>query len=180
MRNLEKGFYGSVAMGDPMSSFVERDFVVSYDFGKKAVPASKVIPLMALPKGFVIDRISVVQTKPTNGAKNVTFARASEDSATIGTTFALAGEGDNLLRSSQSASSFVQADDILCLVAPAAEINAGKIELCVHGIEVFAEGDAAGVNIGGVDIENYRASLQTEGDEDANCSDPTGGQWPLD
>ena len=177
MRTLATGFYGSVAMGDPMSAFTDRTFMVAYDFTKKAVPANKVVPLIAVPKGLVIDRISVVQTKADADASKIKFALASDEEGFIGTEFQL-GDEENLLRDSQSASAFTGAADILCLVTTTA-VKDGKIEVCLHGMDVFAEGDAARYSEV-PDIETYRASLQSESDLDMNRSDPTGGQWPLD
>lgn len=104
-RTVETGYFGSLGMSDPMSSFAERSFRVAWDFSKKNVPENKTIPLMQLPKGFCIDRISLVQTKATDQDVNLTFGLASDDSATIGGTFALkdlSGE-TKLCRSSQPA-----------------------------------------------------------------------------
>lgn len=101
-RTLEKGFYGSVGMSDPLCAFEDITLRVAWDFGKKAVPENKTIPLMQLPKGFMIDRISVIQTKFADQAVNLTFGLASDDTKLVGGTFALAAS-TTLLRSSQAA-----------------------------------------------------------------------------
>ena len=100
-RTIETGYFGSVGMSDPLSSFSERTLRVAWDFGRKAVPENKTIPLMQLPKGFLIDRISVVQTKAVNAAATVTFGLGSDDTKVVGGNFALVASG-TLLRSSQA------------------------------------------------------------------------------
>ena len=101
-RTVESGYFGSLGMSDPMSSFAERTLRVAWDFSKKNVPENKTIPLLQLPKGFCIDRISVVQTKFADQSVGLTFGLASDDSKTIGGTFTLAASSA-LLRSSQAA-----------------------------------------------------------------------------
>ena len=88
-RTVESGYFGSLGMGDPMSSFAERTLRVAWDFSKKNVPENKTIPLMQIPKGFCIDRISLVQTKATDQDFAVTFGLASDDSYIVGGSFAL-------------------------------------------------------------------------------------------
>lgn len=203
-RNIETGYFGSVGMSDPLCSFAERTLRVAWDFGRKTVPENKTIPLMQLPKGFLIDRISVVQTKFTNAAVNLAFGLGSDNSKAVGGTFALVATG-TLLRASQSpattttsatvtggtagesvtvpipGSLFVAADDILCMVVPdnisGDELNAGAFDLCIHGFEAFAEGVAANGEDNPLRIDDYRLPLQGTADEAANKS---GGQFPQD
>lgn len=198
-RNLENGYYGSVGMADPMSSFDDVTLRVAWDFGKKSVPENKTIPLMQIPKGFLIERISLVQTKGVNAATTVTFGLASSDSVAVGGNFALGTGAANspLLRSSQAPASvatsatvtggtagetvsvaipgslFVEADDILCMIVPDGvtgdELNAGSFDLCVRGYRVFAEQLTANP----LKVESYRNTLQ-------DTNNVSGGQWPLD
>lgn len=191
-RTLESGFYGSVGMSDPLSSFEDVTLRVAWDFGKKAVPENKTIPLMQLPKGLLIDRISVIQTKGVNAATTVTFGLASDSAVAVGGNFAL-GLGtaaSPLLRSSQApkaasasdgdsgtvsveSSLYVAADDILCLIVPDGvtgdALNAGAFDVCIRGYRVFAEQ----LTTNPLNVESYRAPLQT-------LNNISGGQWPLD
>ena len=186
-RTVEEGFYGSAGMGDPMGSFTERTLRVAWDFGKKPVTqgaktggAVKAIPLLALPKGFCIDRVSVVQTKPMSAALSVTFGLASDDSKTVGGTVALGASASALARSSAQAGSsgagvFADAEDMLCMLVPVATgdtpatFGEGAFDLCVHGFEAFAEG--VGANPLGASA--YRQTLQTQ-------DNVSGGMMPLD
>lgn len=194
-RTIEKGYFGSLGMSDPLSSFTERTIRVAWDFSKKNVPENKTIPLMRIPRGFCIDRISVVQTAVADQDVNLTFGLGSDNSVQIGGTFALSDDSNALLRSNQAAkittttakdtagtgtvtistpdSVFVSGDDVLCLIVPDGltgdKIADGAFDLCVHGFETFAE--ASEVNP--IDEEIYRQTLQV----DDNVS---GGQMPLD
>lgn len=178
-RTLEPNFFGSVGMSDPMSSFEDVTLRVAWDFGKKAVPENKTIPLMQLPKGFLIERISVVQTKEVNAATTVTFGLASDDAVAVGGNFALGATVETLLRASQDPEAtnktalYVGADDILCLVVPDGitgdELNAGAFDVCVRGYRVFADKLTANP----LNVEAYRATLQ-------DTNNVSGGQWPID
>lgn len=177
-RTLETGYYGSVGMSDPLSSFEDVTLRVAWDFGKKEIPENKTIPLMQLPKGFLIERISVVQTGAVNAATTVTFGLASDSTVAVGGNFALAASGA-LLRSSQDpdatnkTSLYVAADDILCLVVPDGitgdALTEGAFDVCLRGYRVFAEQLTANP----LNVEVYRATLQT-------VNNVSGGQWPID
>ena len=198
-RTMQGGFFGSVGMSDPESSFAERTFGVAWDCAKKALPENKTIPIMQIPKGFCIDRISVVQTKAMDQDVNITFGLGSDTTKGVGGTFALTDDSSALLRSSQAPKTvtakdtagtgtvnvgeaiFVDAADILCLIVPDGltgdKLAEGAFDVFIHGFETFAEGAA---DNNALDIENYRLPLQTDADSSANRSDDTGGQWSLD
>ena len=166
-RTVEPGYFGAAGHGDPEFSFTDKTIGVSWDFAKTNVPASKTIPILQIPKGFCIDRISLVQTAPTNADATVTFGLASDNSSTVGGNFALKdGVGETALcRSSQTpvtgqtpGALFVDADDVLCLITPNVALTAGAFSLFVHGFSAFGEGPTE--NKTGNEV--YRKSLQTE------------------
>ena len=101
-RTVEEGYFGSAGHGDPKCAYTERTISTSWDFSKKNVPEKKTIPLMQIPKGFCIDRISVVQTKFADQSVGLTFGLKSDNSYTVGSTFTLAASS-TMLRSSQAA-----------------------------------------------------------------------------
>lgn len=101
-RTVEPGYFGSLGHGDPQCAFLEKTLVTSWDFSKTNVPENKTIPVMQLPKGFCIDRITVIQTAYADQGVNLTFGLKSDDSAVVGGTFALAASS-TMLRSSQPA-----------------------------------------------------------------------------
>lgn len=101
-RTVETGYFGQDGHGDPEFAFTDKTLVASWDFGKTNVPENKTIPIMQIPKGFCIDRISVVQTAYADQAVNLTFGLKSDNSFTIGGTFALVASS-TMLRSSQAA-----------------------------------------------------------------------------
>ena len=186
-RTIENGYFGSVGMSDPMSSFAERTLRIAWDFSKKNVPENKVIPLIQIPKGFCIDRISLVQTAATDQDVSLTFGLESDDSFTVGGSFALkdlTGE-TALCRSSQAAKQttgyvasssagsptsaltvgeplFVDDADVLCMIVPDGLTG-------VHGFEVFSEGVASNA----LNRETFRDKLQT-------TPNVSGGQYPLE
>ena len=100
-RVIEQGYFGSTAMGDPQSSFAERTLSVAFDFSKKNLAKGKTIPLLEIPRGFCIDRISVIQTKAANADQGVVFGLLSDDSKQVGGTFTLSDNANALLRASQ-------------------------------------------------------------------------------
>lgn len=180
-RTVEPGYFGAAGHGDPEFAFTEKTLGVSWDFSKTNVPENKTIPILQIPKGFLIDRISLVQTKATDQDVTLTFGLASDNSFTVGGNFALkdlSGE-TALCRSSQAPASVVatdsagtgtvtvgdvrvvDADDVLCMIVPDSLTNdklaAGAFSLFVHGFSVFCEGPT--VNKTGNDV--YRKSLQT-------------------
>ena len=199
-RNVAEGYFGSVGHGNPESSFCERTISTSFDFGLKAVPENVTIPVMEIPKGFCIDRISVVQTKVADqDISTLTFGMKSDDSVQIGGNFSVSDDATALARSSQPASTatvnctvtgaegatvtapvpaayFATAADTLCLIIPDGltgdQIAKGAIDIAVHGFEVFAE--AYDGNAQGREV--YREKLQTANQEATNVS---GGQFPL-
>ena len=200
-RNVAEGYFGSVGHGNPESSFCERTISTSFDFGLKAVPENVTIPVMEIPKGFCIDRISVVQTKVADqDISTLTFGMASDDSVQIGGNFSVSDDAAALARSSQPAATntvnctvtggtqgetvtaavpaayFVTKADTLCLIVPDGltgdQIAKGAIDIAVHGFEVFAE--AYDGNAQGREV--YREKLQTAAQEATNVS---GGQFPL-
>ena len=196
-RTIESGYFGSVAMGDPEGSFVERTLAVSFDFGKKSLAKGKTIPLIEIPKGFCIDRISVVQTKAANADQAVTFGLYSDDTKQVGGSFTLSDDAEALLRASQvpgtqtvnatvtggttgetvtvpaPASMFCSDADVVCLILGNGEsdvaLTAGAFDLCIHGFETFSEG--VGGNV--LARDGYRDSLQT-------VDNVSGGQFPID
>lgn len=198
-RTVEDGYFGSVGMGDPETAYTESTLGVTWDFGKKNVPENKTIPLMMIPKGFLIDRISVVQTKFADQSVGLTFGLKSDTTKAVGGTFTLAASG-TLLRSSQSAAAgetvyvastsagsptksvnvgagslFVDAADVLCMIVPDSLTNdkcaEGAFELFIHGFKVFAEAESHGNGT------PYRQTLQTAEQAAANVS---GGDYPID
>lgn len=208
-RTIETGYFGSVGMSDPMSSFAERTLRVAWDFGRKAVPENKTIPLLQLPKGFLIDRISVVQTKFADQAVNLTFGLGSDDTKLIGGTFALAAS-TTLLRSSQAAavsagetvyvasasagsptksvkvgagegSLFISADDILCMVVPDG-LTGDKIAEGAFDLCIHGfETFSEGVaaNGDGNPLHVERYRLQLQS-ADNESANVSGGQFPQD
>lgn len=179
-RTIDTEFYGSVAMGNPESSFTERTLVVSYDFSKKAVPKSAVVPMIAIPKGFYITSLAVVQTKETNAdIANVTFGLASDSDKSVGEAVTLGA--DSLVRSASVENpQFCDNADCLCMIVPETitgevdSITKGCVEICVRGFEAFCEGVAGLYE----DLESpqYRKNLQTKEQSDANVS---GGQFSV-
>ena len=101
-RTVESGYFGSLGHGDPECAFTEKTIVTSWDFAKKNVPENKTIPLVQIPKGFCIDRITVVQKDYADQSVGLTFGLKSDDSFTIGSTFTLVASSTKL-RSSQAA-----------------------------------------------------------------------------
>lgn len=178
-RTIEKEFFGSVAMGNPESAFTEHTFAVSYDFAKKAVPKGKTIPMIAIPKGFFITSIAVVQTKNTNNNVAVTFGLASDAAKSVGGSVTLSATTP--VRSASTANpQFCSDADCLCMIMPSTiadgvdAITEGAVDICVRGFEAFCEGKAGLYE--GLD-EQYRQDLQTPEMKDMNIS---GGQFPND
>ena len=176
-RTIDTEFYGSVAMGNPESSFTERTLVVSYDFSKKAVPKSAVVPMIAIPKGFYITSLAVIQTKETNAdIDNVTFGLASDSDKSVGEAVKLGA--DKLVRNASVANpQFCENADCLCMIVPttitgADAITDGCVEICVRGFEAFCEGVAGLYE--DLESDQYRKNLQTKEQSDANVS---GGQF---
>lgn len=101
-RTVETGYFGAAGHGDPMAASTEKTLGVSWDFGKTNVPENKTIPIMQLPKGFCIDRITVIQKEYADQSLGLTFGLKSDDSVTIGGTFTLVASSTKL-RSSQAA-----------------------------------------------------------------------------
>ena len=104
-RTVEAGFFGAAGHGDPDFAFTDKTLGVSWDFAKTNVPENKTIPILQIPKGFLIDRISLVQTRATDQDVTLTFGLKSDNSFTVGGNFALkdlTGE-TALCRSSQAA-----------------------------------------------------------------------------
>lgn len=178
-RTIEKEFFGSVAMGNPESAFTEHTFTVSYDFAKKAVPKAKTIPMIAIPKGFFITSIAVVQTKKTNSDVQVTFGLASDSEKSVGSSVKLLK--DSFAREvSISNPQACEDADCLCLIMPSTiadgvdAITEGAVDICVRGFEAFCEGKAGLYE----DLdEQYRQDLQAPEMKDMNIS---GGQFPND
>ena len=184
-RTVEEGYFGSAGHGDPKCAYTERTISTSWDFSKKNVPENKTIPLMQIPKGFCIDRISVVQTKFADQSVGLTFGLKSDNSYTVGSTFTLAASS-SMLRSSQAPkttagyigatsgadttttaisvgdSLFVDGDDVLCMIVPDGltgdKCAAGAFDLFVHGFSVFGEGPTD--NKTGNHV--FRKTLQTQ------------------
>lgn len=158
-RTVTAGFFGAAGHGDPEFVFSDKTLGVSWDFSKTNVAASMTIPILQIPKGFCIDRISVIQTKATNAACTLTFGLKSDNAKVIGGNFALSSDSP-LLRSSQAAGStdFVNDDDVLCMVVPAeaTDLTDGAFSLFIHGFSAFGEGPT--VNKTG--NEDYRQTLQ--------------------
>jgi hypothetical protein len=163
-RTVEAGFFGSAGHGDPEFVFSDKTFSVSWDFSKTPVGKNKTIPILQIPKGFCIDRISVIQTKATNAAATLTFGLKSDNAKLVGGNFALGTAA--LLRSSQAGVTgadvgdttlFVDDDDVICMVVPA-ELTDGAFSLFIHGFSAFGEGPT--VNKTGNEV--YRQTLQVE------------------
>jgi hypothetical protein len=158
-RNVATGFFGAAGHGDPEFVFSDKTLGVSWDFSKTNVDASMTIPILQIPKGFCIDRISVIQTKATNAACTLTFGLKSDSTKVVGGNFALGTSA--LLRSSQAAGStdFVNDDDVLCMVVPdTTDLTDGAFSLFIHGFSAFGEGPT--VNKTGNEV--YRQTLQVE------------------
>lgn len=180
-RTVEAGFFGAAGHGDPDFAFTDKTFGVSWDFAKTNVPENKTIPILQIPKGFLIDRISLVQTRATDQDVTLTFGLKSDNSFTVGGNFALkdlTGE-TALCRSSQAPASvtakdtagtgtvtagvplLVDDDDVLCMIVPDGLTNDkladGAFQLFVHGHSAFCEGPT--VNKTGNEV--YRTTLQT-------------------
>lgn len=181
-RTVEAGFFGSAGHGDPEFVFSDKTFGVSWDFGKTNVPENKTIPILQLPKGFLIDRISLVQTKATDQDVTLTFGLKSDNAKLVGGNFALKdlSSGETLCRSSQApvtasasdgssgtvavGSPLLVDDDVLCMIVPDGltgdKLAAGAFSLFIHGFSAFGEGPT--VNKTGNEV--YRKTLQTEDD----------------
>ena len=181
-RTVEAGFFGSAGHGDPEFVFSDKTFGVSWDFGKTNVPENKTIPILQLPKGFLIDRISLVQTKATDQDVTLTFGLKSDNAKLVGGNFALKdlSSGETLCRSSQApvtasasdgssgtvavGSPLLVDDDVLCMIVPdnltGDKLAAGAFSLFIHGFSAFGEGPT--VNKTGNEV--YRKTLQTEDD----------------
>ena len=181
-RTVEAGFFGSAGHGDPEFVFSDKTFGVSWDFGKTNVPENKTIPILQLPKGFLIDRISLVQTKATDQDVTLTFGLKSDNAKLVGGNFALKdlSSGETLCRSSQApvtasasdgssgtvavGSPLLVDDDVLCMIVPdnltGDKLAAGAFSLFSHGFSAFGEGPT--VNKTGNEV--YRKTLQTEDD----------------
>jgi hypothetical protein len=180
-RTVETGFFGAAGHGNPEFALTEKTLGASWDFAKTNVPENKTIPILQLPKGFLIDRISLVQTKATDQDVTLTFGLKSDNSFTVGGNFALkdlTGE-TALCRSSQAPASvtakdtagtgtvtvgdslLVNGDDVLCMIVPDGLTNdklaAGAFTLFVHGFSAFCEGPTENKTGNAV----YRQSLQT-------------------
>lgn len=159
-RNVEAGYFGSAGHGNPEIVFSDKTLGVSWDFSKTEVGANKTIPILQIPKGFCIDRISLIQTKATNAACAITFGLKSDNTKVVGGNFNLGT--DTLCRSSQASGSvdFVDGDDVLCMVMPieGSTITDGAFSLFIHGFSAFGEGPT--VNNTGDEV--YRKTLQTE------------------
>lgn len=172
-RTVEAGFFGSAGHGDPEFVFSDKTFGVSWDFSKTPVGENKTIPILQLPKGFLIDRISLVQTKATDKDVTLTFGLKSDNTKLVGGNFALKdlSSGETLCRSSQvpvttpddtDTTLFVDDDDVLCMIVPDGLTNDkladGAFQLFVHGHSAFGEGPT--VNKTGNEV--YRQTLQVE------------------
>ena len=187
-RTVETGYFGKDGHGDPEFAFTDKTLIASWDFGKTNVPENKTIPILQLPKGFLIDRISLVQTKATDQDVTLTFGLKSDNSFTVGGNFALkdlSGE-TALCRSSQAPKSvtakdtagtgtvtagdvlLVDGDDVLCMIVPDSltgdKLAAGAFTLFVHGFSAFCEGPTENKTGNAV----YRQTLQTS----ANVAGP--------
>lgn len=187
-RTVETGYFGKDGHGDPEFAFTDKTLIASWDFGKTNVPENKTIPILQIPKGFLIDRIGLVQTKATDQDVTLTFGLKSDNSFTVGGNFALkdlSGE-TALCRSSQAPKSvtatdaagtgtvtagdalLVDADDVLCMIVPDSltgdKLAAGAFTLFVHGFSAFCEGPTE--NKTGNEV--YRQTLQTN----ANVAGP--------
>lgn len=183
VRTVETGYFGSAGHGDPQCAFTEKTLVTSWDFAKKNVPENKTIPLMQIPKGFCIDRITVVQREYADQSVGLTFGLKSDNSFTVGGTFTLAASSTKL-RSSQAAKTasayaasssagspttaiaipsvlFVSDDDVLCMIVPDGltgdKCAKGSFDLAVHGFSTCAEAPAA--NKTGNEV--FRPTMQT-------------------
>lgn len=189
-RTVETGYFGAEGHGDISVVCAEKTIATSWDFGKTAVPENKTIPIMQLPKGFCIDRISVVQTKFADQSLALGFGLKSDTAKAVGGTFMLAASG-TLLRSSQKAGTasgtvsgsnvtfsgedcvFVDGDDVLCMIVPnnltGDECAAGAFDVFIHGFSVFAEGCTENKT----GNENYRKTLQTQ-------DNVAGPRFPID
>lgn len=194
-RTVETGYFGQDGHGDPEFAFTDKTLIASWDFSKVTtpvtgavgVPENKTIPILQLPKGFLIDRISLVQTKATDQDVTLTFGLKSDNTKLVGGNFALKdlSSGETLCRSSQapvtaSASDgssgtvavgsplLVDGDDVLCMIVPDSltgdKLAAGAFTLFVHGFSAFCEGPTE--NKTGNEV--YRQTLQT----DANVAGP--------
>ena len=102
VRTVEAGFFGAAGHGDPDFAFTDKTIGVSWDFAKTNVPENKTIPILQIPKGFLIDRISLVQTRATDQDVTLTFGLKSDTTKGMGGTFTLAASS-TMLRSSQAA-----------------------------------------------------------------------------
>lgn len=180
-RTVETGYFGKDGHGDPEFAYTDKTLVASWDFGKTKVDENKTIPILQLPKGFLIDRIGLVQTKATDQDVTLTFGLKSDNTQQVGGNFALkdlSSSGESLCRSSQapvtaSASDgssgtvavgsplLVDGDDVLCMIVPNGLTNdklaAGAFTLFVHGFSAFCEGPTDNKTGNVV----YRQTLQT-------------------
>lgn len=213
-RTLLANQYGSPAMSDPMCAFEDIVLRVAWDFSKATnadgtaagTPENTTVPLMQLPKGFMIDRISVIQTKFADQAVNLTFGLKSDSTKAVGGTFALAAS-TTLLRSSQAAavsagetvyvastsagsptksvkvgagegSLLVDSDDVLCMIVPDGLTND---KVAAGAFDLCLKGYrvfSEGLTANPMEVDAYRASLQTSADDALNKGPD--GQWPLD
>lgn len=195
-RTVETGYFGQDGHGDPEFAFTDKTLIASWDFSKVTtpstgavgVPENKTIPILQLPKGFLIDRISLVQTKATDQDVTLTFGLKSDNTKLVGGNFALKdlSSGETLCRSSQAPKSvtakdtagtgtvtagdvlLVDGDDVLCMIVPDSltgdKLAAGAFTLFVHGFSAFCEGPTENKTGNAV----YRQTLQT----DANVAGP--------
>jgi hypothetical protein len=189
-RTVEAGYFGAVGHGDPMCAFTEKTLVTSWDFSKTNVPENKTIPIMQIPKGFCIDRVSVVQREYADQSLALTFGLKSDNTVAVGGTFTLAASS-TMLRASQPATStnakdsagtgtvavgsplFVNGDDVLCMIMPSSLTNdkcaAGAFDIAIHGFSTFAEAPAE--NKTGNEV--FRPTMQTQ-------DNVAGPRFPLD
>lgn len=111
--DTEPGFFGSVAIGNPKSSFAERTLVASVDFGRKEVAENTKVGIMELPAGFLIDRVTVVQTKPVATAlvadsTAIKFGPNSDSTVFFGGQYALGATKETFVRSCTAPGAVVQ------------------------------------------------------------------------
>ena len=138
-RTVETGYFGAAGHGDPMSAYTEKTLGVSWDFGKTNVPENKTIPIMQIPKGFCINRITVVQKDYADQSVGLTFGLKSDDSYTIGGTFTLVASSTKLC-SSQAAKAMTTTKTSAAVYV--ASTSGGSPTTSVQPVTAVAEGGA--------------------------------------
>lgn len=140
-RTVETGYFGAEGHGDPVAAYTEKTLGVSWDFAKTNVPENKTIPLMQIPKGFCIDRITVIQKEFADQSLALTFGLKSDNSFTIGGTFTLAASSTKL-RSSQAAQPAAKTGDVYVSTASGSWTASSKLNLVTDaGGGVFVDDD---------------------------------------